>query len=207
MGARRFLKIGVTGGIGSGKSTVCLGLSRKGLALVDADQIARALTEAGGEAIEPIATAFGPEFITAEGTMDRERMRRLVFEDPAARARLEALIHPLVRRNFQRRIDEAQAQGFPAVVCEIPLLVEGKTWVPQLDAVLVVDCSPDLQVQRVMQRSGLLEETVRKIIASQASRAQRLACADAVILNERVDVQGLNEQLGQLLPAWGVVLA
>lgn len=207
MGAHHFVKIGVTGGIGSGKSTVCAGLFQNGLALVDADQISRALTEVGGEAIGPIAAEFGPEFISANGAMDREKMRRLVFEDIAARHRLEAVVHPLIRRNFQHKLDEAQAQGFFAVVCEIPLLVEGKTWIPQLDFVLVVDCSPELQVQRVTQRSRLAVEAVRKIMASQATRAQRLACADAVILNEGVDVLGLNQQLGRLLRAWGLISA
>lgn len=207
MGAHSFLKIGVTGGIGSGKSTVCTGLVQHGLALVDADRTSRTLTQVGGDAIPLIAATFGAEFIAANGAMDREKMRQLVFADPTARSRLEAILHPLVRQNFQQEIDTAQAQGFPAVVCEIPLLVEGKIWLSQMDCVLVVDCTPELQVQRVVDRSGLSQATVRTIMASQASRAQRLACADAVILNEGTDVQALYQQLDQWIRALGLINA
>lgn len=207
MRGSRFLKIGVTGGIGSGKSTICGALSENGLALVDADQISRALTEPGGDAIAAIAASFGTRFIREDGAMDRETMRRVVFEDSTARMRLEAIIHPLVRRNVERKIEEAQIQGMPAVVCEIPLLAEGKTWVPQLDCILVVDCPPALQVQRVMARSALAEEAILKIIASQATRAQRLACADAVILNESIGLVALKQELGLFLRALGLVCA
>lgn len=203
----RFLKIGVTGGIGSGKSTVCAALSAHGFPLVDADQISRALTDAGGDAMGPIAAAFGADFIRPDGAMDREKMRQLVFADPSARTRLEAIVHPLVRRNFQRQVDQAQSQGAPAVVCEIPLLVEGQTWGAQLDCVVVVDCSPTTQVQRVMARSGLAEDAVRKIIASQATRAQRLACADVVVLNDGLDLADLEQGLGDVVRALGAVCA
>lgn len=201
MATHQFLKIGVTGGIGSGKSTACAALARHGLPLVDADRISRALTEAGGDAIGLIAATFGVEFIAPDGAMDREKMRRLVFSDPAAREQLEAVLHPLVRQNFQNEIDATRAHGFPAVVCEIPLLVEGKTWLSQMDCVLVVDCSPEVQVQRVTSRSALSEFTIRNIMATQATRSQRLASADAVVLNEGNDLVALHQQLYQFLQA------
>lgn len=181
--ADRPFYVGLTGGIGSGKSTVADFLARAGAAIVDTDAIAHRLTAPGGEAIAPIRETFGAEFIDRRGALDRARMRELVFRDPEAKAALERILHPLIRA---RTIAEAAAAD-PAssyIVFVVPLLVESGSWADRVDRILVVDCSVAAQVARVRRRSSLSEESVRAIIAQQASRDARLAAADDVLVNE-----------------------
>jgi dephospho-CoA kinase len=187
------LRIGLTGGIGSGKSTVGQMLQARGAALIDADAIARSVTAAHGSAIPAIAQTFGPEFITPEGAMDRDRMRTHVFRHPPAKQALEAIIHPLVMQEAQRQAQEAIAKGHQTLVFDVPLLVEsGARWRTQVDRVLVVDCLEETQIQRVMARNGLSREVIQSIIAAQATRAQKLAVADWVIDNENLNLEVLE---------------
>ncbi|MFN8839476.1 MAG: dephospho-CoA kinase [Burkholderiales bacterium] len=181
--ARRVPVIGLTGGIGSGKSTVADRLVERGAALVDTDAIAHALTAPGGDAIAPIRAAFGDGVIAADGRMDRAAMRALAFSDPTARRRLEGILHPMIRARTERGIAEAADAGAPYVVVAVPLLVESGDWRGRYDRVLVVDCPPEVQVERVVRRNGLPREQVEAILAAQASRAQRLAAADDVVDN------------------------
>jgi len=187
------LRIGLTGGIGSGKSTVGQMLQARGAALIDADAIARNVTAAHGAAMPAIAQTFGPAFITADGALDRERMRAHVFSLPQAKQALEAIIHPLVAQETQRQAQDALAKGHNTLVFDVPLLVEsGARWRTQVDRVLVVDCSEETQIQRVIARNGLSRETVQSIIAAQASRAQKLAAADWIIDNEDISLEALR---------------
>ena len=198
------LRLGLTGGIGSGKSTVAGLLAALGAAVVDADAISRQLTAPGGAALAEIARQFGAEFITAAGALDRDRMRALAYADPGARQRLEAIIHPLVGQEVQAQTRAAQQAGRRCAVFDIPLLVESRRWRPQLDRVLVVDCSTDLQCERVMARSQLPRTSVEAIIAAQASRAQRLAAADLVIFNEGLSLAQLADEVRQLAAGFGL---
>lgn len=174
--------IGLTGGIGSGKSAAADAFAALGAAVVDTDVIAHELTAPGGVAIPHVKAQFGPACIAANGAMDRKKMRELVFSDPSARNRLEALLHPMIREESQRRI-AAGATTSPYVVHVVPLLIESPDYRTRVHRVLVVDCDEEVQVRRVMQRNGLQEEEVRRIIAAQVSRAERLAAADDVIEN------------------------
>ena len=178
----RPLRIGLTGGIGSGKSAVAELLAGQGAAVIDTDAIAHALTAPGGAAIEPLRQAFGAQIVGADGAMDRARMRELVFHDDAARERLQALLHPLIGAEAQR---QALAAGGCYQVFVVPLLVEsGERWRERVDRVCVVDCDEATQAARVAQRSGLAPEMIGRIMAAQATRAQRLAAADDVIVND-----------------------
>ena len=172
--------VALTGGIGSGKSTVADLFAARGAALVDSDAIAHELTGAGGAAMPRLAAAFGPAVVTPEGALDRAAMRRLAFADSSVRGRLEAILHPLIRQESDRRCQAATA---PYVILAIPLLVEGGGYRERADRVLVVDCPEADQVARVMARSGLNADEVKRIMAAQASREQRLAAADDVIDN------------------------
>ena len=189
------LRLGLTGGIGSGKRTVAALLAKSGAEVVDADAIARNTTAANGPAMAAIAAEFGPTFLTSDKALDRERMRALVFQDATAKTRLEAIVHPLVRQQVQDAVKRFASGGVPCVVLDIPLLVESQHWRKQVDRVLVVDCSPPTQVVRVVARSGLREEEVRRIIASQASRQQRLRAADLVLHNDGMDMHELVQQV------------
>ncbi|HET7362300.1 MAG TPA: dephospho-CoA kinase [Burkholderiales bacterium] len=172
--------VGLTGGIGSGKSAAAHEFERLGAALVDTDAIAHELTAPGGAALGHIKALFGEGFIGPSGAMDRAAMRKRVFDDPAAKRALEALLHPMIRTESERRI--AAARG-PYVIYVVPLLVESGDYRGRVDRVLVVDAPEGLQVERVHGRSGLPEREVRAIMAQQASRAARLAAADDVIDN------------------------
>ena len=174
------LVIGLTGGIGSGKTAAAEEFARLGATVVDTDEIAHELTSAGGAAIAGIRDLFGDEFIDSSGAMDRRKVRERVFADPGARRRLEAFLHPLIREESRRRIAEAKG---PYVVHVVPLLVESADYRERVDRVLVVDCPEDVQLARVRERSGLAEEEIRRIIAAQATRATRQAVADDVIDN------------------------
>jgi dephospho-CoA kinase len=177
------VRLGLTGGIGSGKSTVAEFFAGHGAALIDADAISRQSTAAGGEAIGPIAQTFGAEFILPNGALDRARMRQASFSDPAVRARLEAIIHPLVAKATAALEQSAKDRAAKCIVFDIPLLVESGRWRQRLDGVLVVDCTAEVQITRVIARSGLARQEIEKIIQSQASRSERLRAADIVIFN------------------------
>lgn len=197
-------RIGLTGGIGSGKSTVLQMLQALGAAAIDADAISRATTAPGGAAIPAIAQRFGPEFIAADGALDRGRMRERAYAHPEARRELEQIIHPLVGEEIARQVDAALAAGARCIVFDIPLLVESGRWRAQVDRVLVVDCEPDTQVERVVARSGLAPAEVRAIIAAQAPRALRLAAADIVICNEGLTLEALRYEVEQAARSFGL---
>jgi dephospho-CoA kinase len=192
------LRIGLTGGIGSGKSTVAGVLERLGACVIDTDAIARELTAPGGAAIGAIGAEFGPEFIDAAGALDRPRMRALAFGDPAARQRLEAILHPLIGAETARRA----AATSRTVVFDVPLLVESGRWRARVDRVLVVDCSEATQVERVVARPGWTREAALAVIAQQAPRAARRAAADAVLFNDGIALQQLADELGSLWSHW-----
>lgn len=179
------LIVGLTGGIGSGKSAVADRFAARGAAIIDTDVISRQLTGPGGAALPAIAEAFGPAMIAADGALDRAAMRRCVFADPAARQRLEAILHPLIRQMADRQMADALAAGLPYGILVVPLLVESGDYRSRVDRVLVVDCPESLQVERVMARSGLSADDVAAILAAQARRADRLAAADDVIVNDQ----------------------
>lgn len=192
-------RLGLTGGIGSGKSTVGQMLMDAGAALIDADAISRSVTAPGGSALAAIAQTFGSEYITAEGALDRDRMRTLVFSDTSAKQRLEAIIHPLVSLATQAQANAAVEAGHKLLVFDVPLLVESGRWRAQLDGVLLVDCEVATQIERVMARSGLSAETVQGIIDAQASRAQRLAAADWVIFNDGLLLEAVRAEVHQIM--------
>ena len=175
------LRVGLTGGIGSGKSTVAGLFEQRGAVVVDADELAHELTVAGGAAIDAIRAAFGPAAIRSDGAMDRDWMRRLAFTESDARQRLERILHPRIRALLDARLAAAPAQVAIAV---IPLLVESGDARGRFDRVLVVDCPEETQIARVMARSGLARDDVLAIMRRQASRQQRLAAADDVIFND-----------------------
>jgi dephospho-CoA kinase len=198
------LRVGLTGGIGSGKSTVLQMFAELGAAVIDADAISRATTAAGGVAIDAIAKQFGADFITALGALDRNRMRERAYADPHARRQLEEIVHPLVGQESARQVEAALKTGLRCIVFDIPLLVESGRWRAQVDRVLVVDCSPATQVQRVVARSTLAPAEVEAIIAVQAGRAQRLAAADVVICNEQLTLQQLRDTVVQAARRFGL---
>lgn len=189
--------IALTGGIGSGKSTVADLFVARGAALVDTDALAHELTAPGGAAIGPIRAAFGDGVIAADGRMDRAAMRALAFSDPSARRRLEAILHPMIRDRTDQGVHAAIAAGAPYVLVAIPLLVESGNPRGRHDRVLVVDCPPEVQVERVIARSGLPRAQVEAILAAQVSRAARLAAADDVIDNGGVP-EALAAQVDRL---------
>ncbi|MCY1163724.1 dephospho-CoA kinase [Polaromonas sp.] len=197
-------RLGLTGGIGSGKSTVARLLVDAGAALIDADAISRQVTAPGGAAIPLITQRFGPQAITPEGAMDRDAMRRLAFSDPASRRQLEAIIHPLVGLETARQAEQALQAGNPCIVFDIPLLVESGRWRQQLDRVLVVDCSEATQISRVMARSGWTQEAVQKVIDGQASRAARRAAADVCIYNDGLSLDALGLIVRQISRRFGL---
>ena len=177
------LVIGLTGGIGSGKSTVADHFEARGAAIIDTDRIAHELTAPGGAAMAAIEAAFGPTVIAADGSLDRAAMRSLAFSDPRARRRLEAILHPLIRSLTDGRARAALAAGAPYVMLAIPLLVEAGNARSRVDRVLVIDCPAEVQIRRVMTRSGLTRAEVERILDAQASREARLAVADDVLDN------------------------
>jgi dephospho-CoA kinase len=191
--AARF-SVGLTGGIGCGKTTVADKFGALGASLVDTDLIAHALTAPGGAAMPAIVAAFGPAFASADGALDRVRMRELVFRDPQAKGRLEAILHPMIRAESMA---QAAAATGPYVIFIVPLLVESGGWKDRVERVLVIDCAEATQVARVMARNGLTEEQVKAIMANQASRSQRLAAADDVIDNDR-GMAALDAQIAHL---------
>lgn len=195
----RALRIGLTGGIGSGKSTAAAILVARGLHLVDTDAIARTLTLAGGAGIGPIASAFGAGVIDASGALDREAMRSLAFADPQAKARLEGILHPLIGERAQA---EAAAAGDRPVVFDVPLLAESHHWRDRTDRILVIDCREATQAERVARRPGWSVSAAERVMAQQASRVRRRAIADAVIYNDGLALADLEAELDRLLDLW-----
>lgn len=173
--------IGLTGGIGSGKTTVANLFATHGIAIIDTDAIAHSITAPGGAAMPAIRREFGDAFVAPDGALDRARMRDAVFTDDAARARLEAITHPLIRTECERAASDARG---PYLIFVVPLLVESGKWRERVQRVLVVDCTEQTQIARVMSRNGFTRDQVQAIMARQANRAQRLAAADDVIDND-----------------------
>jgi len=199
------LRLGLTGGIGSGKSTVAGILARAGAAVMDADAISRSLTQPGGRAIPAILAEFGEKLINADGAMDREVMRTLVFSNPSSKRQLEAIVHPLVGQVLQEQSSAAIAAGHACLVYDVPLLVEsGDRWRRQVDWICVVDCEVETQIQRVMARNQLGRADIERIISQQASRQQRLASADAVIFNEGIDLAQLEHLVHEMMGRFGL---
>lgn len=194
--------VGLTGGIGSGKTTVAGMFSDAGVRIVDTDLISHQLTKTGGEGIPPIRAAFGDSFITAEGTLDRNRMRERVFSDPAAKQRLESILHPLILA--RARLEAASPTAAPYTLIVVPLLFESKSYADWMARTIAVDCPEELQIARTMQRSKLDENQVRAILAQQVRRAERLRLADEVIRNDgsldslKAQVVGMHRRLSAL---------
>lgn len=192
-------RLGLTGGIGSGKSTVAAMLVKCGATLVDTDAIARALTLPSGAAIEPIRAAFGDAVIASDGSLDRAKMRSIVFEDPARKAALEAILHPMIGAECDRQAVRAAGS---LVVFDVPLLVESGRWRQKVDRVLVVDATAEVQVARVMARSNWTEQMTLAVLALQASRRTRVKAADAVIFNVGKSLAQLAEEVRVLMDRW-----
>ena len=188
-------RLGLTGGIGSGKSTVAGMFSASGAAVIDADAISRSLTSSHGAAMETIKQQFGEAMISSDGSLSRDRMRNLVFTDVGAKKRLEAIIHPLVKLEILRQDQAAKSLGIKLIVYDIPLLVESQNWRANLDRVLVIDCSEQTQVNRVILRNNLKQVDVEKIIAAQASRKMRNSAADMIIFNDSITIEHLRVQV------------
>lgn len=186
--------VGLTGGIGSGKSAAAGCFAAHRISVVDTDAIAHELTAAAGAAMPALRAEFGEDIAAADGALDRSRMRRLAFADPAVRRQLEGILHPMIRELAGERCRQA---GSPYVILAVPLLVESGTYRERCDRVLVVDCPESLQVSRVMARNGLAEMDIRAILATQATRAQRLAAADDVLTNDH-GLAALEERIAGL---------
>jgi dephospho-CoA kinase len=199
--------IGLTGGIGSGKSTVAALLVAHGATLVDTDAIAHALTTPGGAAMPALRRRFGDDVAGADGALDRARMRELVFADPGAKQALEGILHPMIGAEAQRQAAAAANVGTGVVVFDVPLLTEASAWRERCQRILVVDCRAETQVQRVMARSGWSAEQVQRVIAQQAPRERRRAIADAVIFNDGLDHEALAAEVAALWAAWGLPAA
>ena len=176
--------VGLTGGIGSGKSAAAEIFGLLGAAIVDSDAIAHALTAPGGDAIAAIAQQFGAQYIGPDGALDRQRMRDRIFRDPPAKALLESILHPRIRELSIAQAAAAARDRVPYVVLVVPLLIESGGWRSRVDRILVIDCSPATQEARVRARSRLDAALVQAIIAQQARRADRLDAADDVLVNE-----------------------
>lgn len=174
-------KIGLTGGIGSGKSRVAEFFEAWGASVIDTDVIAHELTAPGGRAIDAIRNEFGSTMVAADGSLDRAAMRELVFRDPGARTRLEAILHPMIGQVTREQAEQAKGCY---VVFVVPLLVESGRWRDTVDRICVVDCDPLTQIARVRHRSGLTQEAIERIMSVQVSRETRLAAADDIIVND-----------------------
>lgn len=198
--AASVLRVGLTGGIGSGKSTAAAMLQALGARLIDTDAISRSLTAAGGAAIETLRAHFGPDSITATGALDRDWMRERAFADPQLKRQLEAILHPMIGAATEQQA--AAAGTAPWVVFDVPLLVESGRWRSRVDRVLVVDAPADVQIARVLRRSQWTRAAIDQVIAQQASRATRRAAADAVIDNRGDSIDALRADVEQLWGCW-----
>lgn len=192
--------VGLTGGIGSGKSAAADAFARLGATVVDADAVAHELTGPGGAAMPAIEAEFGADYVRPDGALDRDRMRALAFSDRDAKRRLETVLHPLITA---QALTEADAASTPLVVLDVPLLVESGRWRARLSRILVVDCSAQTQVERVLQRPGWTRERIEGALAAQTTRQARRAAADAVLLNEGVSLVALRNDVLALAARWG----
>lgn len=188
--------VGLTGGIGSGKSYAADLFSQSGVPIIDADEIAHMITAPNGSAIPELVAHFGSAYLTAEGGIDRAKLRQKVFQDPKALAHLNAITHPLIRAQLDRQTKLATSA--PYIIQVIPLLIESKNWQTRVDRILVVDCPPETQITRVMQRSQLPQTEVLAIMAQQASRTKRLSHAHDVLNNQENACPSLAEQVAKL---------
>jgi dephospho-CoA kinase len=198
------LRVGLTGGIGSGKSTVLQMLVAHGATAIDADAISRSLTATGGAALPAIAQRFGARFVGADGALDRTQMRQQAYADPQARKALEEILHPLIGAAIERQVQAAQHAGSSCLVFDVPLLVESGRWRQRLDQVVVVDCSIATQIERVVARSALQPREVEAIIAAQAPRKLRLAAADVVLFNEGITLAQLRQEVDRAAQRFGL---
>jgi dephospho-CoA kinase len=189
--------IGLTGGIGSGKTAISDQLGKLGAGIIDTDVIAHQITAANGPAIEPIRKHFGSEYIDTNGALDRTKMRTLVFTNQEAKKALEEITHPLIRKETIQQAFKQTQKGVPYLVFVVPLLLESGTWLALIDRLVVVDCPVETQISRVMRRNNLSRAEVENILQSQASREDRLAHADFVIENQG-DFNQLVEAVNQL---------
>jgi dephospho-CoA kinase len=197
-------RIGLTGGIGSGKSTAAKVLAQLGAAVIDADALARSVTAPGGTAIPALRTAFGEAVLDAQGGLDRQRMRELAFTDAQVKKQLEAIVHPLVKQAIDQQAQSALAAGARVLVFDIPLLVESGRWRSQVDGVLVIDCSTETQIARVQARNGWPREQILAVIQAQASREQRQAAADWLIVNEGLALEAFEAAVAEWAQQWGL---
>lgn len=197
-------RLGLTGGIGSGKSTVSSLLGHMGAVVIDADAISKATTAPGGSAIAALKAAFGADVLTADGALDRAQMRKLIYSDSDAKTRLEAIVHPLVGQAIAQQAHHADLAGTRCIVFDIPLLVESQHWRATLDRVVVIDCTEDTQIARVKARNELTEHEVQKILAAQASRTQRRAAADLVLFNDGISLDDLRQQVREIGTQFGL---
>lgn len=198
------IRLGLTGGIGSGKSTVAALLGQLGASVIDADAISRNTTASGGRAIEAIAAALGANCIGPDGALNRARVRELVFSNPGAKAVLEGIIHPLVTEEIAQQVQAAENAGATCIVLDIPLLVESAHWRKTLTRVLVVDCTEATQMARVAARNQLPEAEIQRIIRAQATRERRRAAADLVLYNEGLTLDALALEVRQIGAQFGL---
>ncbi len=198
------LRVGLTGGIGSGKSTVAQMLAGLGAHLVDTDAIARQLTADGGAALPAIQQAFGDAVFDGAGHLNRVALRERVFGDDGQRRRLESLLHPLIGEQAQQQAAAGVSSGAPMIVFDVPLLAESSHWRARVDRVLVVDSNEATQIQRVAARPGWSEDAARRVMATQATRAARRAMADAVLFNDDIGIDALQTQVLALWAVWMV---
>ena len=194
-------RLGLTGGIGSGKSSVARLLEERGAQIIDADAISRACTAPGGSAMHAISEKFGPHFVDANGALHRANMREHVFSHPAAKAQLEAILHPLIATEIRTQSSQTRAR---CLVFDVPLLVESPRWRPQLDHVVVVDCTQETQLRRVQARNGWDLATINGVIQNQSTRTHRLAAADIVIFNDGNEMEHLRWLVNHLAVQFGL---
>ena len=196
------IKVGLTGGIGSGKTTVALTWAAMGANVIDADDLSRKSTAAGGEAISAIRRQFGTRAIDLNGAMDRAFMREHILAEPISKLQLEAIVHPIVADGINRAL--ARSVEIKVLVLDIPLLVESLHWRSQLDLVMVVDCSRETQIARVSKRSDWTHDQIQKVISLQASRKRRLSTADIVIYNEDINLTRLETTVREIGHKFGL---
>ena len=201
---RGSLRLGLTGGIGSGKSTVAGLFRHLGATVIDADEASRRITGPNGLALPEIKTTFGSDFVNLGTGLDREKMRSLVFQQPNARQALEAIVHPLVGSELKLKLEEALTNRAKVIVLDIPLLLESDHWRQALDHILVVDCTHETQLQRVRARNGLAEHIIIAMIQAQASRTHRAAGADSIIYNDNISLDELVVQTRGIAHEFGL---
>lgn len=200
----RAIRLGLTGGIGSGKSTVATLLKNAGATVIDADAISREATGPKGSAIAPIQKCFGPQILDKSGALNRDAVRQQIFSDSNAKSQLEAIIHPIVRREMDLQTTLAEQNRAPCIVFDIPLLAESDHWREMFDRIMVVDCMQSTQITRVTERNGLAHGEILKIVANQASRTERLNVADVIVFNEGITIVELERQLHQIASQFGL---